>query len=94
MIYDIATTLPLVKAQVGLSSGVRDAYLTEIIKSVETQFKNTNGLTLDPENSQHLMLVVDYAAWRYQHKDSADAMPQHLRYRLRELQFQSSISGA
>lgn len=94
MPIDKAVTLELVKNQVGLRTTVRDTYISTIIKSVETQFESTNGLTLVPENSQHQMLVVDYAAWRYQHPEGADNMPQHLRYRLRELQFQASINGA
>ncbi|SET02168.1 hypothetical protein SAMN05421676_102358 [Salinibacillus kushneri] len=77
--------LELVKARLGISTTVRDTYLQEIIKGVVTELEETKGLVLDSTNSFHLMFVVDLSTWRYQNKDSMDAMPRHLQFRLHNL---------
>nr|WP_245732713.1 hypothetical protein [Salinibacillus kushneri] len=64
---------------------MRDTYLQEIIKGVVTELEETKGLVLDSTNSFHLMFVVDLSTWRYQNKDSMDAMPRHLQFRLHNL---------
>lgn len=82
---DTATILQLVKARLGISSTVRDTYLVSIIDAVITELKDEKGITLDTENANHLMFVVDYATWRYQSRDSSGAMPKHLMWRLKNL---------
>lgn len=87
--------LSLVKAKLGISTTVRDTYLTAIIKSVTTELRDQQGLTLllstdstDENEIQktylHLMFVVDLATWRYQNKDSA-GIPRNLQFRLHNL---------
>ena len=79
---DTELILSLVKARIGLTSAVRDAYLTAIINSVIKELEDEKGITLDRNNSNHLMFVVDYSTWRYQNRDSESGMPRHLQYRL------------
>lgn len=77
--------LTLVKARLGISSSVRDEYLSAIIDGVKTELEEEKGLVLDDANSYHLMFVVDLSTWRYQNKDSMDGMPRHLQFRLHNL---------
>lgn len=77
--------LKLVKARIGISTDVRDSYLSEIVKSVIAELEDTNGLSLDEDNSYHLMFVVDWATWRYLNRDQPEGMPRHLQYRLHNM---------
>lgn len=79
------TALSLVKARIGLSTSVRDEYLTHIIESIIKELEEMNGLSLDKDNSFHLMFVVDYADWRYSNRNSEKGMPRHLQYRLHNM---------
>ncbi|HHV63829.1 MAG TPA: hypothetical protein GXX46_01940 [Peptococcaceae bacterium] len=77
--------LELVKARLGISSTVRDTYLTAIIDGVIKELEDEKGLSLNGDNPNHLMFVVDYATWRYQSRDSNTGIPRHLQYRLHNL---------
>jgi len=92
---EIATTLSLVKARLGIRSNVRDTYLTAIIKGVAKELEVVKGLTLDVTNEDHhLMFVVDLVYWRYQNRDSMEGMPRHLQFRLHELYVQAPGSAS
>ena len=82
---DINTILALVKARLGLTSGVRDTYLEAIIRGIVSELETEKGLELDASSPHHLMFIVDYATWRYQSRDEPGAMPRHLQYRLHNL---------
>lgn len=77
--------LSLVKSRLGISTTIRDTYLTAIVESVVKELEDEKGLVLDSTNSYHLMFVVDYVTWRYQSRDSEGSMPRHLQYRLHNL---------
>lgn len=82
---DISIVLGLVKAKLGLSGDVRDAYITAIIKGVVEELEDEKGLALDGASPYHLIFVVDYVTWRYQSRDTDGAMPRNLQYRLHNL---------
>lgn len=90
---DVAQVLELVKARLGITTAVRDHYLTAIISGVIDELEKEKGITLDPDNACHLMFVVDYATWRYQsvgdgttaYTGQPMSMPRHLQYRLHNL---------
>lgn len=82
---DTSTILELVKARLGISTTVRDAYLTAIIGGVIKELEDEKGIELDETNACHLMFVVDYSTWRYQNRDSDGSMPRHLQFRLHNL---------
>jgi len=82
---DTNDVLSLVKARLGISTTVRDTYLTAIVQGVITELADEKGLVLDGANSYHLMFVVDYVTWRYQNRDKDSGMPRHLQYRLHNL---------
>ena len=82
---DVAQVLELVKARLGITTVVRDVYLTTIIEGIIKELTDEKGLALDGANPYHLMFVVDFATWRYQSRDESGAMPRHLQYRLHNL---------
>lgn len=82
---DASTILSLVKAKLGITSTVRDTYLTAIVNGVITELEDEKGLVLDGANPYHIIFVVDYVTWRYQNRDSEKGMPRHLQYRLHNL---------
>ncbi len=90
---DISTIVQLVKARLGISSDVRDTFLTAIAEGVVKELEDEKGLALDGANPYHLMFVVDYATWRYQNVENSEtssgrvmlSMPRHLQYRLHNL---------
>ncbi len=77
--------LTLVKSRLGISTNVRDTYLTSIIESVIKELEDEKDIKLDMENMNHVMFIVDYATWRYQSRDSSGALPRHLQFRLHNL---------
>ena len=82
---DTSTILDLVKARLGITSSVRDSYLSAIIDGVRKELEEEKGIAIDVSNPYHLMFIVDYATWRYQSKDSEGGMPRHLQFRLHNL---------
>lgn len=82
---DNETILNLVKARIGLRTEVRDEYLTHIISGIIEELEDIQGLSLDAENTYHLMFVVDYADWRYSNRDNHKGMPRHLQFRLHNM---------
>ncbi|GEP66498.1 hypothetical protein ACUH7Y_25240 [Clostridium beijerinckii] len=81
---NIELILQLVKEELGIKSGIRDNYITAIIKGITKELEDEKGLILEYENFYHLLFIVDYVAWSYRNKDHA-AMPRHLQYRLHNL---------
>ena len=82
---DVTQVLELAKARLGITTVVRDVYLTAIIEGIIKELTDEKGLVLDGTNPYHLMFVVDFATWRYQSRDESGAMPRHLQYRLHNL---------
>lgn len=76
--------LPLLKARLGISTTVRDMYLSKIVEGIEDELLNVQGITIDTGDSSHLMFVVDYAEYRYSNRDNP-TMPRHLQWRLHNL---------
>ena len=77
--------LDVVKARIGITSNVRDEYLSKIIEGVIDELENQQGLSIDLDSPHILMFIVDFATWRYQNRDSHDGMPRHLQFRLHNL---------
>lgn len=82
---DIITILELVKARKGISTKVRDTFLIAIIESIITELEDEKGITLDSDNMNHTLFIVDYATYRYENKESNIAIPRNLQYRLHNL---------
>lgn len=86
---DVEAILALVKADLGMTTSFRDGPMRTRIEGIVTELTDEKNITLKPEDANHLMFVVDYAAWRFQSKDSDAGMPEHLRFRLRNLYIHS-----
>lgn len=82
---DIALILRLTKARLGISTNIRDEYLTAIIQGVISDLQQNMGIPLSFTNSEHQMFVTDYAAWRYQSRDKDTGLPRHLQFRMHNL---------
>lgn len=82
---DKTIILSLVKARLGISTTVRDPYLTAIIDGILDELETEKGLVLDSASPYHLMFVVDFSVWRYESRDSNSGMPRHLQFRLHNL---------
>ena len=76
--------LNLVKATLGYKSAVRDELLKVIVKSVIDELEIQKRITLNYDNAEHLMFVVDYVVFRYENKGGG-TIPRNLEYRLRNL---------
>lgn len=85
--------LEIVKAKLGIRTGVRDDFLEAIIGGVLDEIEIEKGIKLDPENNNHLMFVVDLSSWRYQGRDEKGDMPKHLMWRYRNLYVSSKGGG-
>ncbi|MBL1226602.1 hypothetical protein [Enterococcus sp. BWR-S5] len=75
--------LTLLKMNLGISKENRDSYLSAIIEGVKTEMKD-KGVTLSDENSDHLMFLVDFAAWRYRSRGEG-ILPRNLQFRKHNL---------
>lgn len=80
-----ATILSLVKARIGISSVVRDTYITAIIDGIITELEDEKGIALVADNANHLIFIADLATWRYQNRDSEGSLPRNLQFRLHNL---------
>ena len=76
--------LGLVKATLGYKSSVRDELLKVIVKSVIDELEIQKRISINFDNSEHLMFIVDYAVFRYENKGGG-TIPRNLEYRLRNL---------
>lgn len=86
---EINTVLELAKARIGITSSIRDEYLTKIIEGIKDELENQQGLSIDLDSPHILMFLVDFATWRYQNRDTHDGMPRHLQFRLHNLMISS-----
>ena len=83
---DEGQLLELLKLKLGISTSLRDKPLEKIISSVITELTDNLGIELVGERADHEMLIVDYAAYRY---EGGVDMPRHLQWRLHKLQLAS-----
>lgn len=91
---DEAIAVGLVKERLGIRSTIRDTYLTAIVQGVIKELEDEKGVSLDGDNSNHLLFVCDYATWRYQSRDSVGSLPRHLQFRMHNLILHSGGGSA
>lgn len=82
--------LGLLKANLGITSEARDQYLNSILESVTAELYD-KGLSVSDSDSVAVMLLVDYAAWRFRNRGEG-AMPRNIQYRLHNLML-GQVSG-
>ena len=76
--------LGLVKATLGFKSSVRDELLKVVVKSIIDELEIQKRISINFENAEHIMFVVDYSVFRYENKGGG-VIPRNLEYRLRNL---------
>jgi len=74
--------LPLIKQRLNRNDTRLDVYLKVIAESAELELKR-KGIYLQ-DDVDDLMILVDYAVWRYQNRDQTGTMPLWLKTRLKE----------
>ena len=79
-----ADILAILKADIGITTDRQDVRLSAMVDGIEKELKERQGIALDYETRiDHAMFIVDYVRYRY--TNQRDPMPEHLRWRLRNL---------
>ena len=76
--------LELTKLRLGISSSVRDGFISAINNGVIKEMSRVHGLEIDLSDQEHLMFVADLSAWRYSNEGYSH-LPPYLRLRLNNL---------
>lgn len=83
--------LALLKANVGITSTVRDDYLTQRLNATKSELQ-TKGINVSSKDSNAFLFWVDYTAWQYRNRGEG-IMPRNLQYRMRNLIINSAKGG-
>lgn len=77
----VSSVLKLVKMDISITTDKRDEYLLSCINAALQELKRKKiELTDDADD---IILLSDYVAWQYRHRDSGDAEPKNLMLRLK-----------
>lgn len=68
-------------------------YMEHLIEAARLEL-SAKGIDLIETNADDLSLVVMYAAWLYRRRDGSAAMPDMLRYSIRNHQARMAATGA
>lgn len=78
---DINEIVEMIKLDIGIMSTARDFYFQQLAVAVREEL-NARGARLDLNEIADKVLVADYAAWKYRHRETGEGMPEHIRQRL------------
>jgi hypothetical protein len=81
--------LPLLKARVGISTNIRDSLLNALIDGIVADCENIHRITLDKDKADHIMFVLDWVTWKYQHPEDGTT-PRSIQFRLKNLIIQKA----
>ena len=87
--FDPALTLSLIKSRLGIKVDTLDGYLTQMVRTAYGKLTDQMGIAYDETRFDHVTLLTDYAAWRYQNRDVSGEIPPWLKLELRELYLSS-----
>lgn len=73
--------LSLLKLDLGITHNLRDAYFSNVISSGLNEIK-TMGAELNLSNADDQMLLVDYAAWNYRHRQENVPLSRSIQFRI------------
>lgn len=77
------TLLTMLKTDLGiLSATVYDERLLSYLASATESIQQEGAASILPSSPLDAQLIVDYAAWLWRKRDTMDAMPRGLRWRL------------
>ena len=72
---------------------MRDEYFNELISSCNAELKR-KGITIDVNNSEDIMLLSDFSAWRYRKRNEDAPLPNNIRYRIINRQMRERAGNA
>lgn len=75
--------LKLLKLDLGVKGDARNDYYTDTLEAIKKELKERKGITINLENIDDKMLLVDLAAWKIRNRDKGEAMPQNLVHAIR-----------
>ena len=78
---DINEIVELIKLDLGIMATARDFYFQQLAMAAREEL-NDRGARLDLNKIADKVLVADYAAWKYRHRETGEGMPEHIRQRL------------
>lgn len=87
----VMTALGLVKQRLNRSDDALDTYFEARVRSAAAELERI-GIALT-DSVDDIMLVADYAAWRYLNRDKAGMMPEWLRLMRRERWLSDKTGG-
>ena len=77
------TLLTMLKTDLGiLSATLYDERLLSYLASAAESIRQEGAASISPSSPLDAQLIVDYAAWLWRKRDTMDAMPRGLRWRL------------
>ena len=79
----MTTALELFKLDLGIQHSKRDVYFLRLLKSAESEIKR-RGIPIDLEVNEDLLLVVDFALWRYRNRTSDVPLAKNIKMRIRD----------
>lgn len=74
----------LLKDRLGISTNSRDSVLYAIIDGILDECKNVYGVCTTEERYSHILLVLDWATWKYNHPEDG-MIPRSIRFRINNL---------
>lgn len=86
----IDSLVTLVKQREGILNSVQDDYMKAIVEGVIGELEKQHGISVDLDDMDIFMFVVDMASYRYSNRDSIETFPRHLEYRLRNFYINKS----
>jgi hypothetical protein len=76
--------LQLLKSRLGISTESKDAILYAIIDGILDECENVRGIQLEEKRYSDILLVLDWATWKYNHPDEG-IMPRSIQFRIHNL---------
>lgn len=71
--------LEMLKVDLGITTDAYDERLNQYIASAQSMIE-TEGATLDTDDTQDMQIIVMYASWMWRRRDNMEGMPRMLRW--------------
>lgn len=82
---DMTNAFSLLKQDLGISHNKRDDYLTHLLETCLAELSD-RGVSIEEGCIDDIMLLSDYAAWRYRNRDKDVPLANNLIVRIRNKQ--------
>lgn len=79
----MTTALELFKLDLGIQHSKRDKYFLVILRSAEKELKG-KGISIDRDENEDLLLIVDLALWRYRKRTEDIPLAKNIKQRIRD----------